>query len=355
MAKISASLLSVAMIGFTAFTQAAPSAKERSWRKVGVQAHRGGLGLRPESTAYAFAYAIEIGANVLEMDMVFTKDGIPVIWHDHQISDTKCKDTTGNFVGKFIANITLAELKTLDCGSKQLSNHKQAKLAPGAQIQTLEEILNLVECYGDKQVEINLETKLDPVAPNQTFPLQAYIDNIIPILKRRGFDQRTYIQSFDWRTLIGIKKKFPSTRTVALLDDTTIAPDDRGVSGYPWLGGIDLQKDFGGDWVKAAKSIKATVLSPIHGTGSGTVNSPEYKPFVTKDVVERAHKLGLQVIPWTVDDEVNIDKLIIDGVDAIISDYPERVKHVAWDRGYASGLRTREPRPQCLKKASLHL
>jgi len=56
-----------------------------------------------------------------------------------------------------------------------------------------------------------------------------------------------------------------------------------------------------------------------------------------------------------VDDEVTIDKLISDGVDAIISDYPERVKHVARSRGYVSGLRTREPRPQCLKKASLHL
>jgi len=203
----------------------------------------------------------------------------------------------------------------------QLSSYEQAKLAPGAQIQTLEEVFDLVECYGDSQIEINLEVRkskmtrhfskesmahvisidqIRPRRPESVFPLQAYINNIIPILKRRGFDKRTYIQSFDWRTLIGIKKEFPSTRTVALLDDTTIIPDDRGVSGYPWLGGIDLQKDFGGDWVKAAKSIKATVLSPAHGTGGGTVHSPEYKPFVTKEAVERAHKLGFQVIPWTV-------------------------------------------------------
>lgn len=83
-----------------------------------------------------------------------------MIWHDHQISATKCKDTTGNFVGNYIANVTLAQLKTLDCGSLQLANHKQAKLEPGAQIQTLEEILDLVECYGDKEVEINLEVSI---------------------------------------------------------------------------------------------------------------------------------------------------------------------------------------------------
>lgn len=49
-------------------------------RKVEVQAHRGGIGLRPEETLYAFAYAMEVGAQVLEMDMVFTADEIPVIW-----------------------------------------------------------------------------------------------------------------------------------------------------------------------------------------------------------------------------------------------------------------------------------
>lgn len=149
------------------------------------------------------------------------------------------------------------------------------------------------------------QTKLDPIRPNETLSVDTYINNIIPLLKRRGFDKRTYIQSFDWRTIIGIKKKFPSTRTVALLDDTTIIPYDRGVGGYPWLGGIDLQKDFRGDWVKAAKHIQATVVSPVHGIGGGTVNSPEYKAFVTKDIVSRAHKLGLQIIPWTVSSPIS--------------------------------------------------
>ncbi|KAF8475631.1 glycerophosphoryl diester phosphodiesterase [Kalaharituber pfeilii] len=359
MVKLTSSLLTLAAVGFATFAEAAPAPRAMK-HIIAVQAHRGGLGLRPESTAFAFAYALEIGANVLEMDMVFTKDGVPVIWHDHKISSTKCRDTAvggenSPYVDKFIADLTLKQLKTLDCGSQQLSNHLQAKLAPGAQIQTLEEVLDLVECYGDKRIEINLETKIDPVAPGETKPVENYINDIVPILKRRGFDKRTYIQSFDWRTIIGIKKKFPWIRTVALLDDTTIVPEDRGVSGYPWLGGIDLEKDFGGDFVKAAKSIKATVLSPVHGTGAGTVNSPTYKPFVNAEIVKKAHKLGLQVIPWTVDNEVDIDRLITDGVDAIISNYPERVKYVGQDRGFLVGSKRRDPRPQCLKNAALPL
>ena len=63
----------------------------------------------------------EVGVDVLEMDTVFTKDGVPVIWHDHWIYPTKC---TGDYVGDYIANLTLAQVKTLDC-SLQLEDHPQ--------------------------------------------------------------------------------------------------------------------------------------------------------------------------------------------------------------------------------------
>ncbi|KAF8253194.1 glycerophosphoryl diester phosphodiesterase [Wilcoxina mikolae CBS 423.85] len=341
-------------LAFAALAQAHPSWSRKS---VGVQAHRGGLGLRPESTLYAFSYALEIGSNVLEMDTVFTKDGVPVIWHDHQISAAKCKDTAKGgenfpYVGKFIADLTLAQVKTLDCGSQQLPKHTQAKLYPGAQIPTLEEVLELVHCYGDKQVEINLETKIDPLAPHETLPVEKYITDLIPLLKKHNLDTRTFIQSFDWRTLIGIKQRFPETRTVALLDDTTIVPEN-GV--YPWLGGLNLD-DFGGDFVKAAKSIGAVVLSPVHGVpSSSSVNTPGYKPFVTKELVEKAHEEGLKVIPWTVDDESTIAKLMDDGVDEIISNYPERVMFVGRDRGMKVGFKGREERKVCLRNAAIKI
>lgn len=77
--------------------------------------------------------------------------------------------------------------------------------------------------------------------PNETLPLENYINDIVPILQKRGYADRTSIQSFDWRTLVGIKKKFPKTKTVALLDYTTIVAEDRGVPGYPWLGGVNVR------------------------------------------------------------------------------------------------------------------
>lgn len=188
-------------------------------------------------------------------------------------------------------------------------------------IPTLEEVLDLIECYDNKRVLINLETKLDPLAPNETLPVEKYIDDIVPLLERRGFASRTTIQSFDWRTLIGIKKKFPETVTIALVAPDTITPVN---DEYPWLGGIDLA-EFNNDWVAAAASIGAEILSPAHGSPwTKTVNTIGYEPLVTEQVVKRAHEYNMKIIPWTVDDEVTIAKLIDDGVDGIISDYPQR-------------------------------
>lgn len=89
------------------------------------------------------------------------------------------------------------------------------------------------------------KTKLDPVRPNETLPVEKYIDDLVPYIEEYGFGpDRVVIQSFDWRTLIGIKEKFPAYTTVALLDDTTIIAEDRDSTGYPWLGGIDASSLF---------------------------------------------------------------------------------------------------------------
>ena len=218
----------------------------------------------------------------------------------------------------------------------------------GTRIPTLEEVLDLITCYGDDGVTINLETKLDPERRNETLSVETYIDRIVPILQAKGFAERTYIQSFDWRTLIGIHEKFPSIPIVALLDTTTVVPVADG--SFPWLGGIQLDTEFDNDWVAAAASIGSKVLSPWHGNGT-SVNSPDYEPFTTKDVVDRAHAAGMQVIPWTVDTEVTISKLIDDGVDAIISNYPERVIWVGKQRGLSVGRARSPSKPECLANA----
>jgi glycerophosphoryl diester phosphodiesterase len=216
-------------------------------------------------------------------------------------------------------------------------------------IATLEEVLDLINCY-DEGVAINLETKLDPLNANETLPVEKYITDLWPIIQRKGLANRTTIQSFDWRTLVGIHERFPEVTLVALLDDITTLFNE-AVGGYPWLGGVDLDA-LNGDWIAAAHSIGAKVVSPVHGVPpEGTPDTPGYQPFVTREVVKRAHGLGMIVAPWTVDYEVTANKMIDDGVDVIISNYPEKVMWVGQQRGLSMG-RGRNPRkPECLVTA----
>jgi glycerophosphoryl diester phosphodiesterase len=101
--------------------------------KSAEQAHRGGRGNTVESTLPAFAWGMVNGARTLELDNGITKDGVVVVWHDEEITSEKCLDTApataGDpdwpYVGKFLANLTWAQLKTLDCGSKRPSSYRK--------------------------------------------------------------------------------------------------------------------------------------------------------------------------------------------------------------------------------------
>ena len=89
-----------------------------------------------------------------------------------------------------------------------------------------------------------------------------------------------------------------------------------------------------GDLVAAASSLGFDAISPVHGTPqNSTVTDPGYVPYVTADMVQRAHAAGMQVIPWTVDDKPTMRALIGAGVDGLITDYPDRLREVMAESG----------------------
>lgn len=84
---------------------------------------------------------------------------------------------------------------------------------------------------------------------------------------------------------------------------------------------------------------------------AATQFTPGYTAFTNKDVVDRAHVAGMDVVPWTIDNEVLITKMIEDGVDAIISNYPERILWMGAKNKVKTGKRSSKHRPECLGKA----
>ncbi|MBM0236722.1 hypothetical protein JNW88_05390 [Micromonospora sp. ATA32] len=180
-------------------------------------------------------------------------------------------------------------------------------------------------------------------------------------IRNTGLLKQVTIQSFDWGSLIRMREIEPRLPLVALTNYDFLQTDQPGAS--PWLGGLDID-DFGGDPIRAIRSFGAAAFSPVHGfPQNGKVTDPGYRPYVTREMVAHAHRYGIKVIPWTVDDVPTMAKLIDDGVDGIITDYPDRLRGLLAQRGYrlpkayAAGDRPRRgrthhrrPRPASLRR-----
>jgi glycerophosphoryl diester phosphodiesterase len=309
-------------------------------RTFDLQAHRGGLAHRPESTLASFAFGLETGVSTLELDVQITQDGQAVVTHDRKVDGRKCADTAPAtpsdpehpYVGKFVNTLTLAQVKTLDCGSMTLPDFPEQVAAPGQRMPLLREVFDLVKRYRAWGVTLNVETKVEAGAPSETAPMEQFVQVTAREIRRAHMLRQVTIQSFDWSSLMRMREVEPRLPLVALTNVDFLQVGQPGRS--PWLGGIDID-DFAGDPLPAIKSFGATAFSPVHGfPQNGKVTDPDYRPYVTKAMVDEAHVLGIKVIPWTVDDPPTMNKLIDDGVDGLITDYPDRLRTVLAARGF---------------------
>ena len=328
---------------------ASPAAAAPPWdRRPGhgdrfdVQAHRGGIGLTTESSLPGFARALELGVTTLELDVQITADGYAVVTHDRDPAEAKCVDTAPAFPGDpqfpyvpgrtYIADLTLAQVRTIDCGSLALPQYPGQQLVPGSRMPLLSEVFALVDSYGAHRVQFNVETKVEAGAPEQTAPREQFVQVVAQEIREAGMLHRTTVQSFDWGSLMRMREVEPRLPIVALTNGQQFL--QAGLPGAsPWLGGIDID-DFGGSLVAAAASFGADAISPVHGDPqNGAVTDPGYAPYTTPELVEQAHAAGMAVIPWTVNDTATMRSLLDAGVDGLITDYPDRLRAVLTERG----------------------
>jgi glycerophosphoryl diester phosphodiesterase len=247
--------------------------------KVLVHGHRGARAVLPENTMPAFEHAINAGADVIELDLAVTKDNVLVASHDPTINPAIC---TGPKPGIAIRELTLAELKQYDCGTRKNPEYPKQKPVPGTRIPTLDEVFSLA---GRGSFGFNIETKIFRDQPALTPSPEEFARLVLEAVQRHKLERRVILQSFDFRTLHAMKKLAPEIRLAALY--------------------IGAPKDF----VAMAREAGAQIVSPNY-------------VLVTREQVDRAHAAGLQVVAWTANTETDWEKLIVAGVDAIISDDP---------------------------------
>ncbi|HEU4947513.1 MAG TPA: glycerophosphodiester phosphodiesterase family protein [Kribbella sp.] len=329
-------------------------------RDFDVQAHRGGLGLTVESTIASFSRGLQEGVSTLELDVQITQDGHAVVTHDRKVSGGKCKDTApytpGDpeypYVGKFINTLTLKQVQQLDCGSLPQAGFPGQTPDPGARMPELREVFDLVHRYRASGVKLNIETKVEAGAPTETAPREQFVQVVASEIRNAHIGRQVTIQSFDWGSLMRMRQVAPELPLVALTNYDFLQTGQPGKS--PWLGGLDID-DFGGDLVKAVDSFGADAISPVHGfPQGGKVGDPGYRPYVTSEMVQEAHDVGIKVVPWTVDDPATMVSLINKGVDGIITDYPDRLRTVAGAAGFWLPRAYEAPAVQELATAHAH-
>lgn len=298
-----------------------------------LEAHRGGRDVRPENTLYSYAYAIELGATSIECDMQLTKDGQIVMYHNPILNSDITRDENGNYIenNKYdIRLMTVDELKKFDVGvmdqncGEYYDLHGKTQFTYDAKIPTLEELMQLIQSYGDKNIVLNIETKSYPDPASAGYKNNAdpkkFVEIFNNIVKKYDMEDRVVLQSFDWQTLIEMKKLNPNISTSALWQEQpSWGRDSESLRRYEkkkssWLGGLDI-KDYQGNPVKAAHAIGTDIISP-------------YYTEISKQDVDEAHSLDMKIVPWTVNNEKDMNMLLDMGVDGIISDKPWLLKQV---------------------------
>jgi glycerophosphoryl diester phosphodiesterase len=257
-----------------------------------VQGHRGTRGHLPENTLPAFSRALEIGVTTLELDTGVTKDGVVVVHHDRRLNPDVARGPDGKWVappGPTVYSLTYAELQKYDVGrirpgSEYAQRFPHQKPIDGTRIPRLADLFAMA---GKSGVRFNIETKLLPTHAGETVGPEAFARALVGEIRKAGLERRTTIQSFDYRTLKIVEREAPEIETVYLTETKDAIP----------------QK------VKAA---------------GAKIWSPDFRA-LSKETVDEAHRLGLRIVVWTVNEPADIARMIEWGLDGVISDYPERV------------------------------
>ncbi|MGH6715475.1 MAG: glycerophosphodiester phosphodiesterase [Bradyrhizobium sp.] len=292
-----------------------------------IEAHRGGRALLPENTLPAFANALSMGVDTLELDLGATKDDVLVVSHERRLNPDLARDADGRYVappGTPFVRLRLADVKTYDVGqirpgSAYAAHFPDQRAVPRTAIPTLVEVMDLVRRSGDPHVRLNVETKIDPNHPDESPNPEHFVRLLLDTVRAKGFGDRVMVESFDWRTLQLVQKLAPAIPTVYLTIQkgrhATISLD----KASPWTAGFNPSEH--------GRSLPRTIKA-----AGGAIWSPYFRD-VDPALISESHRLGLPVIVWTVDKPADMARLIDMGVDGIISDRPDLLRKVAVGKG----------------------
>lgn len=237
--------------------------------RTNVYAHRGASGYEPENTMEAFELAKKMGADGIELDIQLTKDEEVIVLHDYTI------DRTSDGKG-FVKDYTLKELKEFNF-NRGMNNGIY-------RIPLLSDVLDLIK---NSNMTLNIELKCDSM-----FPYEKMLSKTIDMVRDFKVEDQILYSSFDHYALRKLKFLNMGAKTGILYDACLYEP-----------------------W-KYAKTIGATRLHPLF--------TSLYEPYI----IDLAHREGMEINTWTVNDMDICRQLVIKGVDGVITNYPDKAKTI---------------------------
>lgn len=290
-----------------------------------LQGHRGARGLAPENTLWGVEQALAIGVSTLELDVVLSADGVPVLSHDTAPNPDLTRDADGQWLkarGQPFHQLPLAEIAALEVGrinpgSRYARDFADQVPHDGERIPTLAAVFERVQALGATHVAFNLELKLNPLRPAESPAPADFVRAVLEVVQRQGMAARVTLQSFDWRVLKESRRVAPA---VPLSYLSSQQPRYDTLSSGEWTDGRRLAE------VEDAPALVAAA--------GGRLWSPHFRD-LSQATLKRARLLKLRVIPWTVNESADMERLIDWGVDGLITDYPDRLRTLMQRRGMA--------------------
>ncbi len=218
--------------------------------------HRGAPVDAPENTILSFQRAIQVGSDMIELDVRDTTDGHLICLHDEDVSRTTDGEGT-------VSELTLTEVKSLNAGQ-------------GEKIPLLEEVLDLAK----GRISVNMDLKVFD-----------YEEQILRLVEDRGMIETVIVSSFYQMMLEAMRELSAEIRTAILVEHDA------------------------SDSVRDAIRIEASAINP------------EFN-ILTDEIIRDAHRAGLSVFPWTVNNEESMTSLLKRGVDGLITDDPAKAVQI---------------------------
>lgn len=267
--------------------------------KIEVQGHRGDRGNLPENTIEGFLSALHKGVDVIELDVVISKDRKVVVSHEPYMSSLYMSKPSGDPILKTeedhynLYQMNYDSIKTFDSGSRGNANFAmQQKLKTNKPL--LSDVFKTIETEIETKhlprVKYNIEIKSneDVYGIYQPQP-DDFVSLVMQVVEDNQLESQIYIQSFDPVILNRVHKKYPQIEVAYLVSKAGI------------------QKNM------ALLNFKPQIYSP------------NFKLLKTQKTVDSIKSLQMRIIPWTVNNDEDIKKMLQLDIDGIITDYPEYV------------------------------